>query len=50
MFLEKEDLKKVLHYYSKVLTVSDQEETKESELIKAGCCMALFRYLSEADG
>lgn len=48
MFLEKDDLKLVLHYYAKILT--DDPGNKESELIKAASCMALFRYLSEADG
>ena len=49
MFLDKEDIKKVLHYYANILALAS-EESKESELIKAGSCMALFRYLSEADG
>lgn len=47
MFLDKEDLKKVLHYYGKILTSPSGEG--ESQLIRAASCMAIFRYLSEAD-
>jgi len=46
MFLDKDDLKRVMLHYGKILT---DKENKESELIKAASAMAIFRYLSEAD-
>jgi hypothetical protein len=48
MFLEKEDQKRVMMYYGKILTAAPGAQ-KESELIKAGAIMAIFRYLSESD-
>ena len=44
-FLEKESLKKVLNFYGKILTTSENQD----EAIKAAAMMAIFRYLSEVD-
>jgi len=42
MFLEKEDQKRIMTFYGKILTDKDSQE---SELIKAGAMMAIFRFL-----
>jgi hypothetical protein len=47
MFLDPEDVKKVMQYYGKILTSPDGEG--ECELIKASAAMAVFRYLTESD-
>jgi hypothetical protein len=51
-FLDEPDLKKILTYYGKVVTADPAtvpKDQQESELIKAACVMAIFRYLSESD-